>query len=77
MAVAHDWFARQLLEQAEAKAAREYLEGRDIPLETAAMLGLGFAPVGKTLLQGHGRSGSRRRGFCFRRAWSRSAMTAR
>lgn len=51
VAVAHDWFARQLLEQAEAKTAREYLEGRDIPLDTAAMLGLGFAPVGKAFLK--------------------------
>jgi DNA primase len=51
VAVAHDWFARQLLEQPEAKLAREYLEGRDIPLDTAAMLGLGFAPVGKTFFK--------------------------
>jgi DNA primase len=51
MAVAHDWFARQLLEQPEAGTAREYLEGRDIPLDTAAMLGLGFAPIGKTFLK--------------------------
>jgi DNA primase len=51
VAVAHDWFARQLLEQPEAKTAREYLEGRDIPLDTAAMLGLGFAPMGKTFLK--------------------------
>jgi DNA primase len=51
VAVAHDWFARQLLEQSEAKPAREYLEGRDIPLDTAAVLGLGFAPVGKTFFK--------------------------
>jgi DNA primase len=51
MAVAHDWFARYLLEQGEAKIAREYLEGRDIPLDTAAMLGLGFAPVGNTFFK--------------------------
>ena len=51
VAVAHDWFARQLLEQPEAKTAREYLEGRDIPLDTAAVLGLGFAPMGKTFLK--------------------------
>ena len=51
VAVAHDWFARQLLEQTEAKTAREYLEGRDIPLETAALLGLGFAPAGKAFLK--------------------------
>ncbi len=51
VAVAHDWFARQLLEQPEAGTAREYLEGRDIPLDTGAMLGLGFAPAGKTFLK--------------------------
>jgi DNA primase len=49
--VAHDWFARQLLEQPEARTAREYLEGREIPLDTAAMLGLGFAPAGRTFLK--------------------------
>ena len=47
VAAAHDWFTRQLIEQSEAKVAREYLAGRDIPIDTAAMLGLGFAPPGK------------------------------
>ena len=47
---AHDWFTRQLLELPEATHAREYLENRDIPLETAGMLGLGFAPPGKAFL---------------------------
>ena len=51
MAVGHDWFARQLLELPDAAAAREYVEGRDIPLETAAMLGLGYAPVGNAFLK--------------------------
>jgi DNA primase len=50
VAAAHDWFTRQLLELPDAKLAREYIEGRDIPLDTAAMLGLGYAPVGKTFL---------------------------
>ena len=49
-AAAHDWFTRQLLELPEAKNAREYLENRAIPLETAGMLGLGFAPQGKAFL---------------------------
>jgi DNA primase len=49
-AAAHDWFTRQLLELPDAKNAREYLEHRDIPLETAGMLGLGFAPPGKSFL---------------------------
>ncbi|HEX5003886.1 MAG TPA: DNA primase [Gemmatimonadales bacterium] len=43
-AVAQDWFARQLREAEEAKGARAYLEERGIPAETAAELGLGFAP---------------------------------
>lgn len=51
MAVGHDWFSRQLLELPDAKIARDYLESRDIPLETAAMLGLGFAPMGNTFLK--------------------------
>jgi DNA primase len=44
VAAAHDWFTRQLLELPDARIAREYLESRDVPLDTAAMLGLGFAP---------------------------------
>ncbi len=51
MAVGHDWFSRQLLEQPDAKIAREYLESREIPLETAAILGFGFAPVGNSFLK--------------------------
>jgi DNA primase len=51
VAAAHDWYTRQLLEQPEAKIAREYLAGRDIPLDTAALLGLGFAPAGKAFLK--------------------------
>ncbi|HKH82663.1 MAG TPA: DNA primase, partial [Gemmatimonadales bacterium] len=51
MSVGHDWFARQLLELPDASGAREYLQSRDIPLETAAMLGLGFAPVGNAFLK--------------------------
>jgi len=43
-AVAHDWFARQLREAAEAEGARKYLAERGIPLEVAAELGLGYAP---------------------------------
>ena len=50
VAVAQDWFTRQLLESAEAKGARDYLEGREISLDTAALYGLGFAPPGKALL---------------------------
>ena len=50
VAVAQDWFTRQLLESPEAKGAREYLEGREVPLDTAALYGLGFAPAGKAFL---------------------------
>ncbi len=50
VAVAQDWFTRQLLESADAKTAREYLEGRDVPIDTAAVHGLGFAPPGKAFL---------------------------
>jgi len=51
MSVGHDWFARQLLELPDASGAREYLQSREIPLDTAAMLGLGFAPVGNAFLK--------------------------
>jgi DNA primase len=50
VAVAQDWFTRQLMESPDAAAAREYLEGRDIPLEIAAQHGLGFAPAGRAFL---------------------------
>ena len=50
VAVAQDWFTRQLLEAPDAKGAREYLESREVPLDTAALHGLGFAPAGKTFL---------------------------
>jgi len=51
VAVAQDWFTRQLLEADEAKAARDYLSSRDVPLETGALYGLGFAPRGKAFLE--------------------------
>jgi DNA primase len=57
VAAAHDWFTRQLLELPDAKIAREYLEGRDVPLDTAAMLGLGYAPQGKSFLPAMGELG--------------------
>jgi DNA primase len=47
VAAAHDWFTRQLMELPDARSAREYLADRGIALETAALLGLGYAPVGK------------------------------
>ncbi|HET9725601.1 MAG TPA: DNA primase [Gemmatimonadales bacterium] len=51
VAVAQDWFTRQLLEADEARGAREYLEGREVSLDTAAQYGLGYAPTGKTFLE--------------------------
>jgi DNA primase len=50
VAVAHDWFTRQLLESTEAADARAYLEGREIPLDTAGEHGLGYAPAGRAFL---------------------------
>lgn len=50
VAAAQDWFARQLLESPEAAVAREYLAGREVELEQAAQLGLGFAPPGSGFL---------------------------
>jgi len=47
---AHEWFVRQLRERADAEAARTYLTGRDLPLDTAAQVGLGYAPQGKAFL---------------------------
>ena len=49
VAVAQDWFTRQLLESPEASDARAYLEGREIPLDTAGEHGLGYAPPGQRL----------------------------
>ena len=50
VAVAQDWFTRQLLESPDAAVAREYLEGREISLDIAAQHGLGFAPQGRAFL---------------------------
>jgi DNA primase len=50
VAVAHDWFTRQLLESPDAADARVYLEGRDIPLDTAGEHGLGYAPASRAFL---------------------------
>lgn len=46
VAAAHDWFARALHENEEAEVARAYLVSRDITLEQATELGLGYAPRG-------------------------------
>ena len=46
VAVAQEWFAARLRDDAEAGAARSYLGTREIPLEAAAEYGLGYAPRG-------------------------------
>ena len=52
VAVAQDWFTRQLVESPDAAGARGYLEGREVSLETAALHGLGHAPPGRAFLAG-------------------------
>ena len=51
VAVAQEFFARQLLEGAEAEGARQYLTSRALTLEQAGELGLGYAPRGQQFLE--------------------------
>ena len=51
VAVAQEFFTRQLLESTEAEAARQYLTSRALTLEQAGELGLGFAPRGQQFLE--------------------------
>jgi DNA primase len=46
IALAADWFARQLRESADAEVARQYLLSRQLDLEAVLPLGLGYAPRG-------------------------------
>ena len=46
VAAAHDWFARQLHDHPEAAVARDYVVSRQLSLEQATELGLGYAPRG-------------------------------
>ncbi len=46
VAVAADWFARQLRESPEAEVARQYLASRHFELDMLLPLGLGYAPRG-------------------------------
>ena len=50
VAVAQDWFARQLRDLPEAEIARSYLQGRHVDLEGAGLFGLGYAPRGAAFL---------------------------
>ena len=56
-AAAQDWFTRQLQELPEGDGARRYLAGRDIALDIATGLGLGYAPRGKGFLEEMARLG--------------------
>ncbi len=47
---AEGWYARQLLEMPEADRARRYLAERDVSLDAAAELRLGYAPRGGEFL---------------------------
>ncbi len=51
VAVAHDWFARQLRENPEAEDARRYLQGRGLDLEVLEPWELGYAPRGNAFSQ--------------------------
>lgn len=44
VAVAQEWFAARLRDDAEADPARSYLTSREVPLEAAGEHGLGYAP---------------------------------
>lgn len=57
VAMAQDFFARRLQEDAGAAPAREYLASRDISPEQAGEWGLGFAPRGDDFLTEMGRLG--------------------
>lgn len=51
VALAQDWYARQLLENPEAENARRYLQGRGLDMETVQPLGLGYAPLGNPFIE--------------------------
>ena len=57
VAVAQEWYARQLREAREADSARRYLESRGFELETLQPWGLGFAPKGPAFLEAMERLG--------------------
>ena len=57
LAAAQEWFSARLREDPEARRAREYLEQREIPLETAGEFGLGYAPRGEGFREAMGTLG--------------------
>jgi DNA primase len=51
VAAAHDWFSRQLHDHPEAEVARDYVISRQLSLEQATELGLGYAPRGAAVAE--------------------------
>lgn len=51
VAVAQEWYARQLREAPEAATARDYLVSRQFTLDDLLPFGLGFAPSGNAFLE--------------------------
>jgi DNA primase len=50
VAVAQEWYAKQLRESPDAKSARDYVAFRGLDLEALLPFGLGFAPTGSAFL---------------------------
>ncbi|HEY7728888.1 MAG TPA: DNA primase, partial [Candidatus Eisenbacteria bacterium] len=50
VAVAQEWYARQLREAPEARVARDYLVSREYTLDAVLPFGLGYAPTGNAFL---------------------------
>jgi DNA primase len=57
VAAAQDWFTRQLHENPEAQAARDYLKSRGLELDDVAAFDLGFAPRSGALVAAMGELG--------------------
>ena len=57
VASAAGWFTRQLVESPEADTARQYLESRQLDIETVLPYGLGYAPRGGAFLDAMKRLG--------------------
>jgi DNA primase len=51
LTVAQEWYTGQLIESADGKDARRYLERRELPLDTLAPYGLGYAPRGNAFVR--------------------------
>jgi len=51
LTVAQEWYTGQLIESADGKDARDYLERRELPLDALAPYGLGYAPRGNAFVR--------------------------